>query len=53
MAKKNPWHSTEPEAEVYHKDSDCNTGNNIEKENYESGEGSGNRLCRECKRLGK
>lgn len=48
MSKKAPWHSDE--SDVYHNDSDCNTGNNIEKENLERGSG-GRRLCKECKRL--
>jgi len=52
MAKAKPWHSDEPEAKVYHNNTDCNTGNNIERENEEGGKG-GKRLCKECKRLGK
>jgi len=48
MAKKFAWFSDE--SDVYHNDSDCNTGNNIEREYMTSGTG-GNRLCRECKRL--
>ena len=47
MAKKE-WHSDE-NTEVYHNNKDCNTGNNIENENIESGKG-GYRLCAECKR---
>ncbi len=50
MAKKAPWHSSEPEVEVYHNDTDCKTGNNIEKENVRQGTG-GKRLCEECKGL--
>ena len=50
MAKKNPWHSSESGTEVYHDNTDCNTGNNIEIENIESGTG-GLRKCEECKRL--
>jgi len=49
MAKKSAWHSSEPGAKVYHNDTECNTGNNIEKENVERGEGE-KRLCKECKR---
>lgn len=48
MAKKAPWHSVK--ASVYHDDSDCNTGNNIERENLRSGTG-GKSKCAECKRL--
>ncbi len=51
MAKRNPWHTKE-ETEVWHNDPDCNTGNNIEKENIEKGKG-GHRECKECKRLKK
>ena len=31
MARKAPWHSVK--AFVYHNNSSCNTGNNIEREN--------------------
>jgi hypothetical protein len=47
MAKKE-WHSSE-DTEVYHNNKDCNTGNNIEKENMETGKGD-HRLCAECAR---
>ncbi|MFH1233381.1 MAG: hypothetical protein V1649_01880 [Patescibacteria group bacterium] len=47
MSKKE-WHSDE-ETKVYHNNKDCNTGNNIEKENMENGTG-GKRLCKECQR---
>ena len=50
MAKKAPWHSVK--AEVYHDDTNCNTGNNIESENIRSGTG-GKPKCAECKRLNK
>jgi hypothetical protein len=43
MAKRSPWHSTR--SEVYHDNTECNTGNNIE---------SGDRrqtACQECARL--
>lgn len=46
MGIKNPWHSVKQP--VYHNHSECNTGNNIEKENWRSGTG-GKRLCDECK----
>ncbi len=48
MSKKNPWNASE--SDVYHNNTECNTGNNIEKENLESGNG-GKRLCKECKKL--
>lgn len=48
MAKKAPWHSTLQD--VYHDNTECNTGNNIERENLQSGKG-GKRRCRECARL--
>ena len=48
MAKKAPWHSVK--SDVYHDDTDCNTGNNIERENLRSGTG-GKPKCSECKRL--
>ncbi len=48
MPQKSPWHSTMQE--VYHNNTECNTGNNIEKENVRPGTG-GKKLCDECKRL--
>ncbi len=48
--KKKPWHSDQQSTEVYHNDTNCNTGNNIEKENLARGK-NGRRLCKECKRL--
>ncbi|GGF62083.1 hypothetical protein SAMN05216376_106183 [Mameliella alba] len=48
MAKKTPWHSIK--SNVYHDDTDCNTGNNIERENLRSGTG-GKPKCAECKSL--
>lgn len=48
MPKKSPWHSIKKDAElVYHDNSNCKTGNNIEKENIRPGTG-GRRLCDEC-----
>jgi hypothetical protein len=49
MAKKSPWHSTKQT--VHHNNTECNTGNNIEKENLRQGTG-GKPLCKECERLG-
>lgn len=45
MAKKSPWHSIK--TDVYHNNTNCNTGNNIEKENIRQGTGN-KRLCKEC-----
>lgn len=43
--KASPWHSIK--SSVYHDDTECNTGNNIERENWRSGTG-GKRHCDEC-----
>ncbi len=43
-----PWHSIKQF--VHHNNTDCNTGNNIERENRRSGTG-GKPLCSECARL--
>lgn len=48
MAKKSPWYSTK--GGVYHNNTDCNTGNNIENENRRNGTG-GKKICKECQRL--
>ena len=45
MAKKAPWHSVK--SGVHHSDTECNTGNNIERENLRAGAG-GKPLCKEC-----
>lgn len=50
MSIKTPWHSVKQN--VYHNNSECKTGNNIEEENIRSGTG-GKRLCWECARLNK
>jgi hypothetical protein len=47
MPKTNPWHSVK--AHVHHHNTNCNTGNNIEKENVRQGDG-GKPLCDECAR---
>ena len=48
MPKKDPWHSTKQN--VHHNNSNCNTGNNIERENLK--QGTGNKpLCSECEKL--
>lgn len=48
MSYKAPWYSIKED--VYHNNSNCKTGNNIEKENLRQGTG-GKRLCTECKTL--
>ena len=48
MAKKAAWNSSK--SDVYHKNMQCMSGNNIEDENYRDGDG-GKGLCDECKRL--
>lgn len=50
MAHTSAWHSVKQD--VYHNNTECNTGNNIERENRRSGTG-GKRLCRECAGLAK
>lgn len=42
------WHSIK--SDKHHNNSNCNTGNNIERENRQPGTG-GKPLCEECKRL--
>lgn len=45
MPQKSPWHSVKQL--IHHNNSNCNTGNNIEKENLR--DGTGNKpLCQEC-----
>lgn len=48
MAKVSPWHSVKQP--VHHNNTNCNTGNNVEKENRREGTG-GKPLCAECARL--
>lgn len=45
MPQKAPWHSIK--SNVHHDNSNCNTGNNIERENLRSGTG-GKPKCEEC-----
>ena len=46
-----PWYSVKPYApQVYHNETRCKTGNNIEPENRRSGTG-GRPLCKECQDL--
>ncbi|WP_170324224.1 hypothetical protein [Polaribacter vadi] len=48
MTTRSPWHSIKQD--VYHNNTDCNTGNNTERENIRIGTG-GKSLCKECARL--
>ena len=48
MAKVNPFYASE--SNVYHDNSRCTEGNNIESSNRNSGRG-GRRLCSHCARL--
>jgi hypothetical protein len=48
--KTSPWHSIK--SNRYHDNTNCNTGNNIERENWQSGTG-GKLRCEECTRLAK
>ena len=48
MSITSPWHSIKQS--VHHNNTQCNTGNNIERENRRSGTG-GKPLCAECARL--
>ncbi len=48
IGKVDPWHSEK--SPVYHNHSECNTGNNIERENRRSGTG-GKTRCQECTSL--
>jgi hypothetical protein len=48
MPQKSPWHSTKQV--VYHDNTECSTGNNIESENLAQGTG-GKPKCRECANL--
>jgi hypothetical protein len=45
MPRTNPWHSAKQPK--YHNNTNCNTGNNIERENIRRGTG-GKALCHEC-----
>jgi len=48
--RQSPWHSVKEQ--VHHDNTECNTGNNIEKENLRDGTG-GKPRCAECERLAK
>jgi len=50
MPKVSPWHSIKEDVDVYHNNTECHTGNNIEIENRREGTG-GKRLCKDCAKL--
>ena len=50
MATTSPWHSIKQH--VHHNNTNCNTGDNIEKENHKNGTGD-KPICEECKKLNK
>jgi hypothetical protein len=52
MARTSPWHSTKPGTKVYHDNTDCPEGNNIEHKYSAPGKG-GKRKCKRCKKLGR
>lgn len=45
MPRTSAWHSVKTNR--HHNNTNCNTGNNIERENWRSGTGN-KPLCREC-----
>jgi hypothetical protein len=46
-----PWHSVKPsDPQVYHNNTLCTEGNNIERQNRRSGT-DGRPLCRHCARI--
>ncbi len=46
--KTSPWNSKKQG--IHHNNTNCNTGNNIQSENYQTGTG-GKPLCQECANL--
>lgn len=48
MARVSPWYAVK--SDVYHNNTDCTEGNNIEPENKRAGNGN-KRICSHCKRL--
>ncbi len=50
MAKTSPFHSIEPGREVYHDNTSCTEGNNIESK-YKRYGTAGRRKCSHCSRL--
>ena len=49
MPQVAPWHSIKQN--VYHNNTNCNTGNNIETENLRKNTTGNKPLCQECKKL--
>ncbi len=47
-----PWYSKLKGIKVYHNNTTCHLGNNIEPRNRKSGTG-GKRICEECRRKNK
>ena len=52
MPKTSPWYSTRPGETVYHNNTECTEGNNIEHRYIKPGAG-GRKLCKDCERLNK
>lgn len=50
MAKVSPFHSIHPAATVYHDESRCTEGNNIERRYLRTGT-AGRPKCQTCRRL--
>ncbi len=51
MPRTYPWHSIHPmDRNVYHNNTRCTEGNNIERQNIRPGTG-GHPLCHHCNRL--
>ncbi|HEX2242985.1 MAG TPA: hypothetical protein VHK27_06995 [Gammaproteobacteria bacterium] len=48
MPKTSPWHSVKQN--VYHDNTDCGTGNKVEREDARAGTG-GKQPCKECTEL--
>ena len=48
MAKKTPWYAINQT--IYHNDTDCIAGKNLDKQNVRQGTGD-HSLCKECKTL--
>lgn len=54
MAIVSPWHSSkEGTKKVFHNNTECTKGNNIEKKYWKQGEGKDRELCVECSNLEK
>jgi hypothetical protein len=52
MAIRSPWHSAKPGIAVYHNNTFCTEGNNIERHWWREGVGASRRLCFHCAMLG-